>query len=138
MNSYSKEINEAIVAADRALFCLNNANNYLSSAGNWGILDILGGGFISTIAKHSKIDDAKTELENAKYAIQVLKKELQDVNAIVDINIDTGNFLTFADFFFDGFVADWLVQSKIRDAQSQVEQAIFQIQNIKRQLLNYR
>lgn len=138
MNSYSKEINEAIDAADRALFYLNNANNYLSSAGNWGILDILGGGFISTLAKHSKIDDAKSEIENAKYAIQVLKKELQDVNTIVDINIDTGDFLTFADFFFDGFIADWLVQSKIRDAQRQIEQAIIQIQNIKNQLVSYR
>lgn len=31
----------------------------------------------------------------------------------VNLNIDTHDFLTFADWFFDGFVADWLVQDKI-------------------------
>lgn len=135
MKSYQQEVNEAISACDNALYYLNNAQRYLGSAGNWGIMDLLGGGFISTIVKHSKLDDAKAEMENAKYAVQSLKKELQDVGRIENININVGDFLTFADFFFDGFIADWLVQSKIRDAERQVSQAINQIENIKYQLL---
>lgn len=135
MKSYQQEVNEALSACDNALYYLNNAQRYLGSAGNWGIMDLLGGGFISTLAKHSKLEDAKREMENAKYAVQSLKKELQDVGRIEDININVGDFLTFADFFFDGFVADWLVQSKIRDAERQVSQAINQINNIKYQLL---
>ncbi|MFR5874926.1 MAG: hypothetical protein ACLUFN_00390 [Eubacterium sp.] len=136
--NYQKEINEAIQAADNALYYLNNANQYLSSAGNWGIVDILGGGLISTFAKHSKMDKAQQELQQAKYAVQAFKKELQDVGQISDIDINAGDFLTFADFFFDGFVADWLVQSKIRDAQRQINDAVKHINYIKNQLLNYR
>lgn len=136
--NYQKEINEAIQAADNALYYLNNANQYLSSAGNWGIVDILGGGLISTFAKHSKMDKAQQELQQAKYAVQAFKKELQDVGQISDIDINAGDFLTFADFFFDGFVADWLVQSKIRDAQRQINDAVNHINYIKNQLLNYR
>lgn len=136
--NYQKEINEAVQAADNALYYLNNANQYLDSAGNWGIVDILGGGFISTLAKHSKMDKAQQEMQQAKYAVQAFKKELQDVGRIADIDINVGDFLTFADFFFDGFVADWLVQSKIRDAQKQINDAIYQIGNIKNQLLRYR
>lgn len=135
---YHREIDEAVAAADNALYYLNNASKYLSSAGDWGILDILGGGFISTLAKHSKLDDAKREMENAKVALQSFKKELQDVDRIANINIDMGDFLTFADFFFDGFVADWLVQSKIRDAENQVNQAVNQVTAIRNQLLSYR
>lgn len=99
MKSYQDEVNEAISACDNALYYLNNAQHYLGSAGNWGIMDLLGGGFISTIVKHSKLDDAKAEMENAKYAVQTLKKELQDVGRIESININVGDFLTFADFF---------------------------------------
>lgn len=135
MKSYQQEVNEAINACENALYYLNNAQQYLGSAGNWGIMDLLGGGFISTIVKHSKLDDAQREMENAKQAVQILKKELQDVGRIESININVGDFLTFADFFFDGFVADWLVQSKIRDAERQVSQAIQQINDIKYQLL---
>jgi hypothetical protein len=135
---FQKELNEAITAADNALYCLNSANKYLSSAGNWGIVDILGGGFFSTLVKHSKIDDAKREIENAKYALAQFTKELRDIGANNFINIEIGGFLTFADYFFDGLVADWLVQSKIRDAQNQVNQAIAQVNTIKNQLLQYR
>lgn len=130
-----KEIKEAIAACDNALYYLNNANTHLNSAGGWGILDILGGGFVSTLVKHSKMSDAKNDLENAKRAIQILKNELMDVDRVVSLDIDTGDFLTFADFFFDGFVADWLVQSKIRSAQKQVNDAIYSIENIKYQLM---
>lgn len=133
----NKEVNEAIMACDNALYHLNEANNYLNSAGNWGILDIFGGGLISTFAKHSKMNNAQNEIQNAKNAVQILKRELQDVGRFEEINIETGDFISFADFFFDRFVADWLVQSRIRKAQEQINSAIYQIQNIKNQLYYY-
>ena len=36
-------------------------------------------------------------------------------------------FLTFADFVFDGFVADYLVQNKISDAREDIELAILHV-----------
>lgn len=42
----------------------------------------------------------------------------------------------FCRLFFDGFIADWLVQSKINDAQRQVNEAISMLNNIKEQLLS--
>lgn len=133
--NYEKEVNEAIYACDNALRCLNQASTHLKSAGNWGVVDILGGGFISTLAKHSNMDNARFELEQAKRAVMVLKKELEDVSALDVINLDTGNLLSFADFFFDGFVADWLIQSKIRNTQNQVQNAINQITAIRIRLI---
>ena len=49
-----------------------------------------------------------------------------------------GDFLTFADFFFDGFLADILVQSKIRQAQDRIDDAIYRVESVLRQLRNYR
>lgn len=135
---YKKEIEEAIAAADNALYHLNKANDALSSAGNWGVMDLLGGGFISSLAKHSKMSDAQSELQMAKNAVLNFKRELVDVNEALNIDIEISDFLTFADFFFDGLVADWLVQSKIRKAEKQVSDAISQINAIRRKLMQYR
>ena len=44
--------------------------------------------------------------------------------------MDIDGFLTFADFFFDGFVADIFVQSKIRKGQQQVREAIRRVEDI--------
>lgn len=132
MNSYmmDKEIQEAIISGERALSSLRNAQEKLNSARNWGIFDMLGGGLITDMIKHSKMSDASSYMEAAKRDLLVFQKELRDVQGQVDLKVDIGGFLTFADFFFDGIVADYLVQSKIAEARSQVEQAIFIVEQL--------
>lgn len=126
----------AISIIDNALYHLRQASSYLSSAGNWGVLDLLGGGLISTFAKHSKMDEARREIESAKAQITQLKYELQSEGSVPDLNIDVNSFLHFADYFFDGLVADWLVQSRIRDAQQQVSDATARLNGLKYALLS--
>ncbi len=128
----AREIREAIDAADNALDHLRSARRYLDSAGNWGLLDMFGGGLISGIMKHSKMGDAEREIDNARYALQRFSKELRDVSGYSSIHIN--DFLTFADFFFDGFVADILVQSKISDGKRQCDDAIRRVEGIKVEL----
>ncbi|MBU5292539.1 hypothetical protein KQH90_00645 [Anaerosalibacter bizertensis] len=38
----------------------------------------------------------------------------------MNIDINIGSFETFADYFFDGLIADWMVQSKINDSLTRV------------------
>ena len=48
-----KEKREAIEAGQRALSSLRTAKENLNSAKNWGLVDMFGGGFFSTMLKHS-------------------------------------------------------------------------------------
>ena len=128
----AREIREAIDAADNALDHLRSARRYLDSASNWGLLDMFGGGLISGFMKHSKMSDAEREIDDARYALQRFSKELRDVSGYSSIHIN--DFLTFADFFFDGFVADILVQSKISDGKRQCEDAIRRVEGIRAEL----
>lgn len=137
-DQFNKEIQEAIQAANHALACLRQADAYLQSAKNWGLFDMLGGGALTTFFKHSKMDDARYEMERAKRALQDFRKELADVDQRLHLSLEIGDFLTFADYFFDGLIADWLVQSKIQDAKAQVENAIIQVRQIREDLLRYR
>ena len=48
---------------------------------------------------------------------------------IAGTNFDIGGFAVFADYFFDGMLADFYVQSKISKAQRQVDEAITRVQD---------
>ena len=131
---YQREVNEAIQAANQSLKSLQLARETLNSAGNWGILDMLGGGLISTFVKHSKMEDAERLVQQARTDLKRLQKELMDVDTIAEFHIETGDLLSFADYFFDGFIADWLVQSRIKEAKRQVDSAIQKVEEVLRKL----
>ena len=129
-----REMKEAMDTGERALATLRSAQEKLNSASNWGLFDMFGGGLLSTVMKRSKMTDAQNLIEAAKMDLRRFQKELKDVNVPLDLRIEVGSFLSFADFFFDGFVADYLVQSKISDAKEQVSDAIFRVEQILREL----
>ena len=116
--SNEQEIREAIQAADSALFHLRNAQQKLRSARNWGIYDLLGGGFFSTLIKHSKMDRARDEVEAARNAVCRFSRELSDVAGSAQFEMDTDDFLAFADYFFDGFLAESAVHASRSTAPS--------------------
>ncbi len=132
-----KEVNEAIMAGERALSSLREADRQLGSAGNWGLLDIFGGGGISGFMKHMKINNASQCVENAKRDLMAFSDELDDVRDLENMRVDIDGFLTFADFFFDGFIADMFVQSKISKGRAQVQEAIGRVEDILRRLRGY-
>lgn len=128
------EIREAIAAADAALKHLGNAADMLDDAGRWGIVDMLGGGLITTLLKHRKISDAQDEIDEAKRALRIFVKELDDVDEATGLNVELGSGLQFADIFFDGVLADWIAQNKIDRAKQQVADAMRQVYAVRSQL----
>ncbi len=134
MYDLERERVEAINAGENALRSLRYAKSDLDSARMWGIFDIFKGGMISTAIKHGKIKEASRNIEQAKWDLQKFSRELRDVSSITGTNFDIGDFATFADFFFDGLIADFYVQSKINKARGQVDEAIYRVENVLRQL----
>ena len=129
MYDWQKEVNEAIEAGEWALSCLASAEKSLSSAKNWGIVDLLGGGMLTTFIKRSRMGEAARYLEDAKEALRRFRSELSDVN-MPDGSDLTDGFLAFADYFFDGFVADFLVQSRIEETRRQIAQTAEAVRDI--------
>lgn len=134
---FEKEKREAIDAGSRALSSLREAQKNLGSAKNWGILDMLGGGAASSLVKHTKMNNAKQNMEQAKQDLWRFSRELDDVSMNYDLDIETGDFLSFADWFVDGFFVDWVVQDRINKASDQVDNAIRRVEAILSQLQDY-
>ena len=125
-NGYDEygEIQQAIAAGERALDSLQEADVALAGASTWGLFDIFGGNFLSGMVKHSRIKDARYHLEAAKRDLLTFQDEYADVRGMDVLDLGIGDFLTIADFLFDGLLADIFVQSKIEDARKSVRNAI--------------
>lgn len=131
---YEKERQEAIAAGKEALADLREAMNCLDSARNWGIYDIIGGGLISSLIKHSRMDKAQQYISNAKNSLRHFEEELRDLDNLDNINLETQDFWGFADLIFDGILADAAMQSRINDARADLSRAIQQVESILRKL----
>lgn len=134
MVNRQQEIREAISAADNALTHLESARGLLQSAGNWGLMDMLGGGFLSTLIKRGKMSSAQEEMTAARTALRSFAKELRDVGDALHLDMPMDDFLSFADYFFDGMIADWMVQRRIGDAKRQTDEAIGRVSEIRAEL----
>ena len=115
-----KELKEAIDAGNDSISSIAVMKKHLDDAKSWGVWDMLGGGLISNIAKHSAIDDANRSGHKVTQSLKIFKKELADVDRFTDMEVNMSSFTKFADFFFDGFFVDWFVQSKINSSLSNV------------------
>ena len=125
-----KELNEAISAGKRAEQIADGILGSLSSAEGWGTWDLIGGGLIADMAKHSHLDEAQGQVERLQGALRKFKTELTDVEIIADMQVNIEGFLRFADYFFDGLFADWSVMNRISEAQSQVKKVKGQISSL--------
>jgi hypothetical protein len=122
-----KEMNEALAAGEKALNIIDRVLSNLDSAEGWGTWDLMGGGLISGMAKHSHLDEAQKLVEDLQVQLRRFKTELTDVTIDADIQVSIDGFLYFADYFFDGLFADWAVLDKINQSQTKVKDTKDQI-----------
>lgn len=131
IQSYLKELKEAISAGGYVTAALERAIDSLESAKGWGTWDMIGGGVISTAIKHDHINKAEDNIHIAQHRMRSFQKELLDVDELTnDIDVDMSNLLKFADFFFDGFIVDWMVQGRIKDSLLETENQLKQVNEI--------
>ena len=116
----SLQINQALNLTDQLITCLDDAERQLSSARNWGFLDVLGGGLIVDLIKHSKLNNAKYSMERVNYLMQELQRVLGNIAIPNDYRMQVGGFATFADFFFDSGIVDVYMTAKIMSSLNEV------------------
>jgi hypothetical protein len=122
MSTELKEINDARDIVRQLLPLVEQAEKKFTSARNWGIVDLLGGGLITDLIKHSQLGSASNTMNQISDLLSDLQRELQDIDIPTDYRMQMGGFATFADFVFDGTLADAWMESKIVSSLDQVRQ----------------
>ena len=130
MKTQLEEVNEALAAGYYALRQISVVEGHLDSAKGWGYFDLFSrGGFLTSILKHSKLQDAENAMQQLAYTINRFNSELSDIkisNNVGQLTMSSG--MQFADWFFDGLFVDAMTLSHIGESQRQVEDLRFQVQ----------
>jgi hypothetical protein len=136
LKSDERELEEALAAGKAVLTELDKVIGSLKSAGNWGTFDLLGGGILATAVKHSRIDRARSSVHQVQQLLSRFRRELADVSDFTGFGLDVqiGSFTSFADYFFDGLIFDWIVQSKINKSLSSAQRLKGEVKTLDRAL----
>lgn len=124
-----KELSEAIAAGNSAMQAVDAVLRHLDDAEGWGTWDILGGGLLADIAKHDALESAQRAVDLLQVRLRSFKTELVDVAMEVNVQITIDGFLGFADWFFDGFFADFAVMDKIEQSARDVQSVKSELQS---------
>lgn len=130
-----KEVAEAYSAGSEAVGLLGELYQALNSAENWGVVDLFGGGWVSGAMKHSHLDEAQSQVNRLQTLIRRYTTELADIQIEHNLQIKTGSFLTFADFFFDGLFADYAVLDHITKSLDQIYEIKSKVNDMQGRLL---
>ena len=132
------QVNQALILTDQLIGELDHAERQLSSARNWGFLDVLGGGFIVDLIKHSKLNNATVSMDRVNYLLQELKRVLGGISMPGDYSMNVGGFETFADFFFDSGIVDVYMTAKIMSSLNEVRNLKNRCYELRSRLSNIR
>lgn len=131
LRKQQREVEEAEAAGRSALAIAESILDSLDSAKSWSTWDLIGGGgLVSDLVKHGHLDDAQDKVENLQVALGRFHTELMDVSIPADLEVRVDGFLKFADFFFDGLLADWMVRDRINGSAEQVQEVRRSIEKI--------
>ncbi len=128
------QVNEALQLTNQLIDLVGDAEKKLTSARNWGFLDVLGGGFIVDLIKHSKLGSASQTMDQVNYLMQRLQTVLGSISIPNDYTMQVGGFATFADFFFDSGVVDIYMTAKIMNSLSEVRKLKNKLYQLKAKL----
>lgn len=120
-----RETEEAVRAGQEAEAAALDVINSLQSASDWGTLDLFTDSTLVNFMKYGKVDEAQYQMEQLRVALRRFSTELSDVGAVIDVN--TRDFLGFADFFFDGIIFDLAMNSRINNSLRSVDDTLQRI-----------
>lgn len=79
------------------------------------------------IRSKQKLEAMFAQVQSSLRQLRRFQEELADPGQRLNVSLEVGGFSKFADFFFDGLIADWVVQSKIRDASEACSSALSRV-----------
>lgn len=130
-----QEIANTIEWADLAINALVQANKCMNTAGNWGMVDMFGGGFFSSMLKHSSAEDAERHIQHAQSYLECMNNGLEEIFQKKDTHLMFSALEIAVDMWMDDNFMDCLVQMHIGKVQKQISKAIRQVENVRKELV---
>lgn len=131
LEAEDKELQEALDAGRDVHVQVKNALHALDSAENWGVVDMMGGGMMTTMMKRDRMNQAKTAMTEIEYLLRKFRAELSDIAGADTVGADKfGTEWSMMDYLFDGFLIDYLVQQEITESLSNMRRLEKEIEHV--------
>lgn len=126
-----KELQEALDAGRDVHFQVEKALDALDSAESWGVVDMMGGGMMTTMMKRDRMNQAKNAMTEIEYLLRKFRAELSDIAGADTVGADKfGTEWSMMDYLFDGFFIDYLVQQEITESLSNMRRLEKEIERV--------
>ncbi|WP_328467980.1 hypothetical protein OHA21_50505 [Actinoplanes sp. NBC_00393] len=135
-------LQRAAATAGQAAEALREANGLLESADAWSAADtFLGGGSVSSSAKHHRLEEAAGHVAGAERLLKTLRDELDagdlaagDLAAPVAAPLGVDGTTRTIDIFFDNIFTDLDVRSQIDNGLAQIGRAAVRVRELRTSL----
>ena len=126
----AQKIEEILDTGRVTLNSLKQAQIKLDSVKSWITIDGFGGSLLISIVKHSKIEETLQVLEEAKKNVRRFQLQLKTIELPMEVKKDVGIFVSFATFFLDGTVENYLIKERVGDVTEQLDDAVRMVECI--------
>lgn len=116
-----REVNEARSAGSAALSTARSIAESLDSAHGWAVWDLLGGGLLTDMMKHDRMNEAQKQIDRLMRNLSRFRTELADVHYNASMSFQMDGFTVFGDYFFDGVLFDWMAMDHINQSRAQIK-----------------
>ena len=131
LETESIEVADVLQLGNALRWQLHHIMEILQPARNWGRMDLIGGGSISSALKRERMEETRKALAELDVILGYFRKKFRETPVVSKISYEEwGNDLFVADFLLDGFVIDALVQVDIVDCQAEMERLYEQTEMI--------
>ncbi len=132
LKEHKQQLQKLVKATDDTLEHLFTVQKTLSESAFTSLWDIVSGGFFASVLKHTFLRKAEQEIKNAQLAVNNLNDELKE---LINNKVSSGTLLSVIDIWFDSKFADILVHFHINKIQKNINTAIDQITDIRKELI---
>ncbi|MBR6610579.1 MAG: hypothetical protein IKK99_10240 [Oscillospiraceae bacterium] len=123
LENNKKELDEAIAVGNQAATLASEVIFNLEKAEELFVWDVLFDSMLVDFQKHDFLDKARHAGEKLQQALHRFRSELADVTIDENIDVVLDDFLSFADFFFDGLFSSMAVNDRIKKSKANMENA---------------
>lgn len=130
MNDLSRlrpQTDQALAAGREAHRYAQAALEALRRAKGWGIYDLLGGGLVSGLIKHGKMDDAQRQINGLRQALARFHQAADGLRIYSNASAELSGFWCAADLLWDGPFSDFMALRQISEAQRSLERTDSQL-----------
>jgi len=125
-----KRMEAALIAGQHTLESLRIAQNKLEDIRSWEVRERFGKNLFASMIKNMKISDIQEYLIQAKSDVLKFQIILKSICMLEEVKNVTRIFISFANFFLDGTIEEYLVKSKVDSVREQIEDAVDSVEKV--------